>query len=52
MQFFGISILPCWLLKFFKNPGGRDAGETSIELKIGRNWSHTQHTISGAVTAA
>ena len=35
---------PVGFFNFSKNAGGRDAGETSVELKIGRNWSHTLHT--------
>ena len=43
---------PVGFFNFSKNPGGREAGETSLDLEMGRNWSHTQHTTSGAFNAA
>jgi len=55
MQYFSISnspFCPVGFFNFSKNAGGRDEGETSLDLKMGRNWSHTQHTTSGAFTAA
>ena len=35
-----------------KKAGGREVGEMSLELERRRNWSQTQQTTSGSLTAA
>ena len=40
----------CFSLK--KKAGGREVGEMSLELERRRNWSQTQQTTSGSLTAA